>query len=334
MFKCSVRICLLAASLSVCINASSVAAQNGYAEHEKAKVLVEEMVKEHGFDRAVLIDLFRGAEKKDKILEAIARPAEKTLEWAQYRKIFLTEDRIEQGKKFLETYAEPLARAEKTMGVPKEIITAIIGVETRYGKHKGSYRVLDALSTLAFDYPPRSSFFTSELKQALLLAREQGFDMREMKGSYAGAMGYGQFIASSYRHYAIDFDADNIVDILDNPIDAIGSVANYFVKHKWLAGQPVAFPLTEDKLGKNFESLIHSNLKPAHRLQELNSQGVTLPKGLDMNAMAKIQQLEGEQGTEYWLTLDNFYVITRYNHSHLYAMAVFHLAKELGLPEK
>lgn len=333
MFTRSVRICLLATAFPMIFSAVSLAAQNGYADHEKAKELIEEMVKEHGFEREALIDLFKGAEKKDKILEAIARPAEKTLEWEGYRKIFLTQDRIEQGKVFLEKYAEHLDRAEKTMGVPKEIIAAIIGVETRYGKNKGSYRVLDALSTLGFDYPPRSKFFSSELKQALLLAREQGFDMRQMTGSYAGAMGYGQFIPSSYRHYAIDFDGDKIVDILDNPIDAIGSVANYFVKHKWVNGQPIAFPLAKDKLGKSIDSLIHNNLKPVHRLKDLKVKGVVLPKGLDMNAMGKIQVLEGEQGTEYWLTLENFYVITRYNHSHLYAMAVFHLAKELGLPE-
>jgi len=336
MFTRSVRLGLLASCFSILVHASSMAhakPQTGYADHAKAKELIEEMVKEHGFEREALIDLFQGAEKKEKILEAIARPAEKTLEWVDYRKIFLTKDRIEQGKVFLGKYAEHLERAEKNMGVPKEIIAAIIGVETRYGKHKGSYRVLDALATLGFDYPPRSKFFSSELKQALLLAREQGFDMREMKGSYAGAMGYGQFIPSSYRHYAIDFDGDKIVDILDNPVDAIGSVANYFVKHKWVSGQPIAFPLAKDKLGENIQSLIHKNLKPSHRLQDFKDKGVVLPEGLDLSAMGKIQTLEGEQGAEYWLTLDNFYVITRYNHSHLYAMAVFELAKELGLPE-
>lgn len=332
MFNRPVRICLLAASF-LFVNLNSFASQNGYADHEQAKQLMAEMVSEHGFERQALVELFKGAERKEKILEAIARPAEKTMEWSEYRKIFLTSERIEQGKVFLETYAEPLERAEKTMGVPKEIIASIIGVETRYGKHKGRYRVLDALSTLGFDYPPRATFFRSELKQALLLAREQGFDLREMKGSYAGAMGYGQFIPSSYRHYAIDFDDDKIVDILDNPIDAIGSVANYFVKHRWVSGQPIAFPLNNENLGENIKSLLHKNLKPEHRLSDFKDQGMILPKGLDLNSMGKIQVLEGEQGTEYWLTLENFYVITRYNHSHLYAMAVFHLAKALGLPE-
>lgn len=302
-----------------------------YATHEKAVALIDEMVAEHGFQRDELVKLFGEAERKEKILEAIARPAEKTLEWSEYRKIFLTSDRIEQGKVFIKEYSEHLLRAEKQLGVPKEIITAIIGVETRYGKHKGSYRVLDALTTLGFDYPPRAPFFSSELKHALLLAREQGFDLRQMKGSYAGAMGYGQFIPSSYRNFAIDFDGDKVVDILNNPIDAIGSVANYFVKHDWLSGQAVAFPLLKENIGNNIDKLVHTNLKPSHSLRELQDGGVRIPEGLNLEASGKIQILQGEQGTEYWLTLDNFYVITRYNHSHLYAMAVYQLARELGL---
>lgn len=305
----------------------------GYAEHEAALKLIDEMVTEHGFNRNDLIALFSEAEKKESILELIARPAEKTMEWSQYRKIFMTSARIAQGRAFIEQYAADLQRAQEVFGVPKEIIAAIIGVETSYGRNKGNHRVLDALSTLGFDYPPRSKFFSSELKQALLLAREQGFDMREMKGSYAGAMGYGQFIPSSYRHYAIDFDGDKVVDILNNVVDAIGSVANYFVQHKWQSGKPVAFELSKKSLGKQYEGFVHASLKPKYTLDEITKAGVTVPKGLDMSGLAKVQPLEGDAGTEYWLTLDNFYVITRYNHSHLYAMAVYHLARELGLPE-
>ncbi len=304
----------------------------GYATHPKAQELIEEMVQQHGFKRAELIEMLSVAERKEKILEAIARPAEKSLEWHEYRKIFITAERIEQGKAFIARYQDTLARAEQDMGVPKEIIAAIIGVETRYGKHMGSYRVLDALTTLGFDYPPRAAFFSSELKQAFLLAREQGFDLREMKGSYAGAMGYGQFIPSSYRHYAIDFDGDKIVNILDNPVDAIGSVANYFVAHKWNTGKPVAFLLPKHTTQQDVEGLLSSDLKPAHTLNTIKAKGISIPEGLDLNAKGKIHALKADEGTEYWLTLDNFYVITRYNHSHLYAMAVYHLAKELGLP--
>jgi membrane-bound lytic murein transglycosylase B len=319
----------------ICFNLSlAYASKSGYAEHEAARQVIEEMVNDHGFERDYLLQLFSEAERKEKILEAIARPAEKTLEWFEYRKIFMTEDRIEQGKAFMAQYAQALARAERELGVPKEIITAIIGVETRYGKHKGNYRVLDALTTLGFDYPPRAKFFSSELKQVLLLAREQGFDLREMKGSYAGAMGYGQFIASSYRHYAIDFDGDKIVDILNNPVDAIGSVANYFVSHKWQKGQAIAFQLKADNSARNLESFLYSDLKPKHTLKEFASKGIKLPDGLNPESSGKILFLKGDQGGgEYWLTLDNFYVITRYNHSHLYAMAVYHLALALGLPE-
>jgi len=216
----SFRAMLLLSLFSICISV-----QADYANHEKAKPFIDDLVEKHGFTRLEIVEALSGAERKESILKAIARPAEKTLNWAKYSKIFLTEQRTSKGLKFIDQYSEALARAESTFGVPKEIITAIIGVETRYGDNKGSYRVLDALATLGFDYEPRSVFFTKELKEMFLLAREQGFDVTALKGSYAGAMGYGQFISSSYRHYAVDFDGDGVADILNNPIDAIGSVA-------------------------------------------------------------------------------------------------------------
>tara|TARA_R110002167_G_scaffold83583_2_gene226941 strand:+ start:2826 stop:3755 length:930 start_codon:yes stop_codon:yes gene_type:complete len=302
-----------------------------YSDNAQAIELIDELVKEHSFDRASLISVFAGAERNESILEAIARPAEKRLEWFEYRKIFITKDRIEKGHAFIKQYLQTLEKAEKQFGVPKEIIAAIIGVETRYGIHKGAYRVLDALTTLGFDYPPRAKFFSSELKHALLLAREQGFDIREMKGSYAGAMGYGQFIPSSYRHYAIDFDGDTVADILENPIDAIGSVANYFSMHHWKKGAAVAFLLPETKLDGNAEKFISKSLKPSFTIDEIRKSGLVIPKELASEDLAKIQSFQLENENQNWLTLHNFYVITRYNHSHLYAMAVFELAKELGL---
>ncbi len=299
-----------------------------YAAKAEAEGFIVEMVEQHGFEAAELKRIFASAEKKDSILKAISRPAEKRLEWAGYRKIFLTEDRIKKGRAFMQQYQATLAAASDKYGVPAHIITAIIGVETRYGQHKGGYRVIDALSTLGFDYPPRSKFFRSELAQFLLLAREQGFDPLELSGSYAGAMGYGQFIPSSYRHYAVDFDGDGVANILTNPVDAIGSVANYFAKHKWKSNEPVAFRTQVE--GAQYETLITKSLKPAHRLDELKAQKVDIPAEHDLSQKAKLLKLNGDKGEEFWVALHNFYVITRYNHSHLYALAVHQLANEIN----
>lgn len=311
--------------VSASLLGSSLASAS-YADHPEAKAFIDEMVSKHQFDKKELEGIFKEAEKKESILKAISRPAEKRLEWKGYRKIFLTKDRIKKGVKFMETHADTLARAEKQFGVPAHIITAIIGVETRYGGNKGSYRVVDALSTLAFDYPPRSKFFRKELAQVFLLSKEQGFNALDLVGSYAGAMGYGQFIPSSYRHYAVDFDGDNVADILNNPVDAIGSVANYFAEHKWKSGEPVAFETT---ISGDVEALTHKKLKPSHKLSELKTAGVSVPDGYEPDQIAKLQPLQGANGEENWVTLHNFYVITRYNHSHLYAMAVYQLANEI-----
>ncbi|MEZ5569555.1 MAG: lytic murein transglycosylase B [Halioglobus sp.] len=213
----------------------SCAADN-YGDNPAALALVDELVAEEGFDRAQLLSVFAEAERKDSILEAISRPAEKTKAWHEYRAIFLTEQREAEGVEFFLKHRKTLERAERELGVPAEMIVAIIGVETYYGRISGKFRVLDALSTLAFDYPRRSPFFTSELKNYLLLTRDQGFDPTSLMGSYAGAMGYGQFMPSSYREYAIDFDDDGVIDIWNNPVDAIGSVANYFREHGWREG--------------------------------------------------------------------------------------------------
>ncbi|MDX1589384.1 MAG: lytic murein transglycosylase B, partial [Oleiphilaceae bacterium] len=214
--------------------------QADYRDHPKARSFVDEMVAEHGFERDQLLEWLSRAERKDGIIESISRPAEKVLTWKEYRPIFLTEARTRQGREFMAEYSQALSRAREQYGVDPAIIAAVIGVETAYGRKRGDHRVIDALATLAFDYPPRSRFFRSELKHFLLLSREQGFDPLALKGSYAGAMGYGQFIASSYRHYGVDFDEDGVAEILDNPVDAIGSVANYLSEHRWQRGGPVA----------------------------------------------------------------------------------------------
>ncbi len=308
------------------IGVSNVA-NASYLENADVKQFVAEMVEKHDFNKSEIEAMFAQAEKKQSILDAIARPAEKRLEWKGYRKIFLTKDRITRGKTFLTKYADTFERAEKEFGVPKNIIAAIIGVETRYGKNRGSYRVIDALSTLAFDYPPRSKFFKKELEQVLLLSREQSFKPLDLKGSYAGAMGYGQFIPSSYRNFAVDFDGDGVADILNNPIDAIGSVANYFKEHGWKEGQPITGKVSVS--GKNYEKAIYESLKPKFTLEQMSQWGVKFGEGVNLQAEGKLLKLEGENGTEFWVGVDNFYVITRYNHSSLYAMAVYQLSEEL-----
>ncbi|MEM6708301.1 MAG: lytic murein transglycosylase B, partial [Pseudomonadota bacterium] len=252
-------------------------AQAEYTEREAVQAFATELVDEHGFDRAALLETLANARKQQSILDAISRPAEKTLSWHEYRPIFVKDSSITQGLEFWREHADALARAEATYGVPAEYIVAIIGVETRWGRILGRYRVLDALATLAFDYPPRSKFFRKELIEFLLLAREEGRDPASLKGSYAGAMGYGQFIPSSYRAYAVDFDGDGERDIWSNPVDAIGSVANYFKQHGWKGAAPVAvlasMPSAEDAFGR-LDALANENLKPSKTVAELRGMGL------------------------------------------------------------
>ncbi|GAB3093949.1 lytic murein transglycosylase B [Pseudomaricurvus hydrocarbonicus] len=321
---------MTAALTSAMLGCATVTAQ-GYEDSVAGKALIAEMVSEHEFTEAELKGWLSQAKKQQSILEAIARPAEKTLTWAEYRKIFVTASRIGKGVEFWQKNEAALARAQEQYGVPAEIIVAIIGVETRYGQHMGNYRVLDALSTLAFDYPKRSDFFTKELKQFLLLAREQQRDPLSLKGSYAGAMGYGQFMPSSYRAYAADFDDDGFVDIWNNQQDAIGSVANYFVRHGWKTGAPV---VSRARAASDFDQkLLNDSLKPKHTVASLKAEGFEPVTQLPGAAKANAMKLEGEHGVEFWMGLNNFYVITRYNHSRLYAMAVYQLSQEI-LQEK
>ena len=311
--------------------ALSCAADN-YAVHPAAQVVVDELVQEEGFDREQLMQVFAEAQRQESILKAISRPAEKTKPWYEYREIFLNEKRERQGVEFFAEHRETLARAERETGVPAHIIVAIIGVETYYGRVAGSYRVIDALSTLAFDYPKRSEFFTKELKSYLILTREQGFDPLDLKGSYAGAMGYGQFMPSSYREYAIDFDGDGVADIWNNPVDAIGSVANYFKRHGWRPGEAVVS--AADAAADVPDELFiqgRSGLKPERTVAQFAAAGIKARQELDPEALATAMKFELEDGYEYWLGLHNFYVITRYNHSAMYAMSVYQLSQRLAV---
>ncbi len=318
--------------VSLCfVSFFSVSAQANYAKRPDVKQFIDEMVNQHGFNRAYLENKFAGAKKLDNVLESIAKPAEKELNWKQYRPIFVTDKRSNKGKTFMIKHRKILNRAEKEYGVPVEIISAIIGVESYYGKRTGKYTIFDSLTTLGFDYPPRSAFFKSELKQFLLLSKEENISIDEMTGSYAGAMGMPQFISSSYRRYAVDFDGDGKRDLWNSIPDVIGSVANYFSQHGWQNGDTVAHPVTV----KNTSIVREKNtLKPYVTIEQLKKQGVVIgqiPQGknLDNDQKATLLKFVGKKGDEYWIGLKNFYVITRYNHSELYAMAVFQLSEKL-----
>ena len=313
---------------SCALFASIAVAEGNYGDNPLAQDLIDELVAEEGFDRQSLEAVFADAERQESILKAIARPAEKTKPWYEYREIFVTEKRENQGVTFFDEHRDTLARAESETGVPAEIIVAIIGVETYYGRITGSYRVIDALSTLAFDYPKRSPFFTKELKNYLMLTRDQKFDPTELKGSYAGAMGYGQFMPSSYRAYAIDFDGDGIIDIWNNPVDAIGSVANYFKEHGWRPGEPVVTAALRE--GEVPDDWFNSGLKPERTVGEFEAAGLKPMRELPEDAVATAMKFELADGYEYWMGLHNFYVITRYNHSSMYAMSVYQLSQRLA----
>jgi membrane-bound lytic murein transglycosylase B len=314
-----------------CLWSAISCAGDNYAVHPAAIELVDELVQEEGFDREELLQLFASAQRQESILEAIARPAEKSKPWYEYREIFLNDKRLEQGVEFYAEHRATLERAQRETGVPAEMIVAIIGVETYYGRVAGSYRVIDALSTLAFDYPPRSPFFTGELKSYLILTRQQGMDPLALKGSYAGAMGYGQFMPSSFLAYAVDFDGDEVVDIWNNPVDAIGSVANYFSRHGWRPGETVVSAATvSGEVADTWFVQSRKDLVPEHTVAEFAAAGIKATEPLDPEALATAMKFELQRGFEYWLGLHNFYVITRYNHSAMYAMCVYQLSQQLA----
>ena len=299
-----------------------------FQDNPDTRAFIEEMEQRHQFDREELEALFEQAKKRDDILEAISRPAEKTKPWHEYRSIFLTPKRIDGGISFWKENEDILKRAEQAYGVDAAVIVAVIGVETRYGANTGSYRVIDALSTLAFEYPPRSKFFRSELEQFLILAREEDVDVRKAKGSYAGAMGYGQFIPSSYRAYAVDFSEDGKRDLWGNMDDIIGSVANYFQRHGWQAGKPVASRVSGNAPASGFQ--VSENIKPGKKTAgDYAKAGITTDPPLPVDQAVALLEFEQTNGPEYWLTTKNFYVITRYNRSPLYAMAVYQLSKAI-----
>ncbi len=309
--------------------AANTTAVAGAARRPEVRAFIDEMVAQHGFDQAQLLDLFSQVQFRDDIIARMTRPAERVLAWHEYRAIFLDRPRIDGGVAFWREHADTLARAEQVYGVPAEIIVAIIGVETRYGRITGRDAVMDALTTLAFDFPRRADFFRSELEHYLLLTREERIDPLSLQGSYAGAMGIAQFMPSSYRAYAIDFSGDGRRDLWNNPVDAIGSVASYLAEHGWQRDGRVTVDARLDNA--QAADLTSNGLnRPQKSLREWQAQGVR-PEvaGLDESLAANLLAFEAQWGTWYQLTFNNFYVITRYNRSRLYAMAVYELAQAI-----
>ncbi|MEJ2060372.1 MAG: lytic murein transglycosylase B [Gammaproteobacteria bacterium] len=302
--------------------------RNNYLDQPDVRTFIDKMVKEYDFSRDDLDRLFAQAKEQTRVLSAIASPAE-AKPWYDYRPIFLTSRRIDQGVTFWDQNATTLQEASQLYGVPPEIIVAIIGVESFYGRRMGGFPVFDTLVTLSFDYPPRAAFFRRQLAQYLVLTREEHIDPLTPKGSYAGAMGRGQFMPSSYREYAVDFDTDGKRDLWHSSADAIGSVANYFKRHGWEQGMPVAVPANLDGNVSNYQALLDSGVKPSISLSRLEQQGAHPTKPFDFKGDVSLFALEGQMVPEYWIGTKNFYVITRYNHSKLYAMAVYQLAEAI-----
>ena len=318
---------LFLAMLVLLLFSTATVAHSDAGKRKDVKNYINQLVKQHGFDKKELTSMFNKVKINQKIIDAITRPAE-AKPWYKYRPIFLTESRIEGGVKFWQENEPALQRAYETYGVPPEIVVAIIGVETKYGKYKGKYPIMESLTTLAFAYPKRAKFFRKELTEYLLMTREESMDPMELKGSYAGAMGKPQFIASSYRNYAVDFDGDGKRDILNSTTDAIGSVANYFKRHRWQAGEPIT--TTASVKGKQYKRVVKKGIKPSFSLNEMQKKGITIDGQHDAGQKAALIELDTKNGgNEHWIGFNNFYVITRYNHSELYAMAVYQLSQEI-----
>ena len=292
----------------------------------EVETFIEEMVQRHQFDRATLRRLFARVQPRPAVIRAITTPGT-ARPWYEFRNIYVNSAHIDGGVRFWRLHAETIGRASREYGVPEEVIVATLGIETNYGRNTGSFKVLEALAMLAFQYPPRADYFRGELEEYLLLARESGFDPLAVKGSFAGAIGIPQFLPSSYRTYAVDFDGDGKRDLVGTPADAIASVANYYRQFGWREGEAVVVPA--DVSGSAVDVAGIGNIKPQTPVGDLRRQGVIPLASVDDKAEAALFMAETESGPRYWLGLNNFYVITRYNRSVNYALAVLELGQEL-----
>lgn len=324
------RLPLLAAVLACCLALAGASSDNdaSFGGRPDVEVFIGEMVTKHGFAADDLRRLFSLAQRQPGVLKAFSGPPGKSRPWYQYRSTFLTPLRVDSGVRFWENNGKGLENASAHYGVPPEVVIGILGVETRYGAITGSFRVFDALATLAFDFPRRADFFRQELEAYLLLTRDEGIDPLSLKGSYAGAMGIPQFMPGSYRRYAVDSDGDGRRDLWRNESDAIGSVANYLKRYGWETGAPVAVRATVK--GEGFLSAVEAGIKPQFTVAELRKLGVEPLAPVEDDRSAALIALDTPDGQEYWLAFQNFYVITRYNRSVNYAMAVYQLGQEVA----
>lgn len=304
-----------------------------FANNPNAQQFIDKMVNKHGFNRQQLQEILSQAKRLDSVLRLMDNQAPTTSvkppsgpngAWLRYRKKFITPDNVQNGVVFWNQYEDALNRAWQVYGVPPEIIVGIIGVETRWGRVMGKTRILDALATLSFNYPRRAEYFSGELETFLLMARDEQDDPLNLKGSFAGAMGYGQFMPSSYKQYAVDFSGDGHINLWD-PVDAIGSVANYFKAHGWVKGDQVAVMANGQASG------LPNGFKTKYSISQLAAAGLTPQQPLGNHQQASLLRLDVGTGYQYWYGLPNFYTITRYNHSTHYAMAVWQLGQAVAL---
>jgi len=292
-------------------------------EYPELGAFINEIAEKHQFSTVELTNWFRQAEIRPEVVDAMEKPKE-ALPWSEYKKIFVTDENVRNGIEFWQKNVQTLVRANDQFGVAPEIIIAILGVETQYGKHTGRFPILDALTTLMLKYSPRKEFFRHELTEYLLLTRELAIDPLSIKGSYAGAIGIAQFMPSSYRAYAVDFDGDRKRD-LNRKEDAIGSVANYFKQHGWKAGEPIANEAKID--GLRFSEIENQGPEPKYDVKQLRKYGIVPVQTVDKNQLAALITLEDQAGPLYRLGYNNFYVITRYNRNKNYAMSVYELSQ-------
>jgi membrane-bound lytic murein transglycosylase B len=303
------------------------------AQREDVQRFIAEMVTRHGFKKEELDFLFSRAKSVPQIVRLMTPSTHpRARSWANYYAGHVDEMRVAGGVNLWNRYPAEMARAEREYGVPPEIIAAIIGIETVYGRVTGTFRVIDALSTLTFDFPRRADFFRGELENYLLFARDEGLDVFEVKGSYAGAIGIPQFMPGSWRRYAVDFDGDGKIDLRNNFVDAIGSVGSFLKQHGWKAGEPIAYPATVH--GEEHKLLLQGSFEAKTPVNELEKFGVKA-EGAPRNANVLLVDLPTpDQPTSYWVGLENFYVITRYNRSTFYAMSVYDMAQQIKKRKK